>query len=280
MDRVPFSEIIKEAKVDINKEYSRLFQLFFFDDIQVRNDVITLYDACAEYFANYPFRGTCLTLDDYCETHNLNFVESPSNFDINYLVSFCEFVYNFITFRLQYTNSYYEKELQERGLFLCNQVQRVTELIGYTANRNGGVTDFVPKDAASISVAEILDQKLSYKVIEYNHHSMKGNIEKKKLILKLLGDKLEPDRKKLGAVNKELRDSIFIFLNNLNIRHNNVEGTGSKFHSTVATMSVAEIEAWYDDLYQMILLAFLELDHLNRKPRIDELSKKLEEDKK
>ena len=42
----------------------------------------------------------------------------------------------------------------------------------------------------------------------------------------------------------------------------------------VADMKDGDIEQWYDDMYQMCLLAFLELDHLERKERV----KKLKED--
>lgn len=42
----------------------------------------------------------------------------------------------------------------------------------------------------------------------------------------------------------------------------------------VADMKDGDIEQWYDDIYQMCLLAFLELDHLERKERV----KKLKED--
>ena len=42
----------------------------------------------------------------------------------------------------------------------------------------------------------------------------------------------------------------------------------------VRNMKDGDIEQWYDDIYQMCLLAFLELDHLERKERV----KKLKED--
>ena len=42
----------------------------------------------------------------------------------------------------------------------------------------------------------------------------------------------------------------------------------------MADMKDGDIEQWYDDMYQMCLLAFLELDHLERKERV----KKLKED--
>ena len=104
--------------------------------------------------------------------------------------------------------------------------------------------------------------------------AMKGDLERKKAILVTLGDKLEPQRDKLEKVNDHLKKDIFCLLNNLNLRHNNTD-PGSNYRPYVASMKDEELEQWYDDLYQMILLAFLELDHLDRKGRIEQLNENL-----
>ena len=49
------------------------------------------------------------------------------------------------------------------------------------------------------------------------------------------------------------------------VRHNN------KDNPIIASMSEEEIEAVYDDIYQMWLLAMLELDNVERKKRAREL---------
>lgn len=36
-------------------------------------------------------------------------------------------------------------------------------------------------------------------------------------------------------------------------------------------MDDSELEEWFDELYQMMLLAYLEMDHENRQPQIDTL---------
>ena len=37
-----------------------------------------------------------------------------------------------------------------------------------------------------------------------------------------------------------------------------------------------ELEHWYDETYQMCLLAFLRIEHIDRKKAINELKKKVE----
>lgn len=38
------------------------------------------------------------------------------------------------------------------------------------------ITIYVPKEPAAIEVSQIVDEEISYKVLSYNHHSLKGNI--------------------------------------------------------------------------------------------------------
>lgn len=54
----------------------------------------SLKDYCATFFVRLPFRGTCVSLDDFDDFYGYSFEKNPSNFDIEYLVSFCEYSYN------------------------------------------------------------------------------------------------------------------------------------------------------------------------------------------
>ena len=276
MKRVPFSQIVKNFPVDIRKEYERLFQLFYMEKFNGSSCIMTLYDVCACHFAKIPIRGTCLTLEDYCETFNFRFSDNPPDFDIDYLVLFCEFTVNILHFCLAYIDKYNERNTIDRILFYNQQVQKVIDMIGYMPNTNNksAIIDYVAKDPSAISVAEIVEPKVSYKVIEYGHHSMKGDIERKKSALLMLGEMLEPHRKKLHSINSELESSVFFLLNNLNLRHNNVDKQGKNYIQFVASLDKEDMESYYDELYQMILLAFLELNNLDRKKIIDELKEK------
>ena len=276
MTRVPFSQVLKNASIDIRREYERLYGMFCIQKFpdSVGNNA-TLKDYCASTFVNLPFRGTCMSLDDFDDFYGYNFEKIPSSFDIDYLVSFCEYTYNLACYS---QGSFYGGGIVGMGSpmqFYVQQVLKVIEAIGYMENTQDGITDFVPKDQAAISVAEIIDPNLSYKVIEYNHHSMKGDLERKKEILIALADKLEPQRKKLKQINSSFEDDLFYLFNSVNIRHNNRDREGKYYIPQVETMKDDEIERWYDDTYQMCLLAFLELDHIERKSRVKQLKKEI-----
>lgn len=278
MERIPFSQVLKNASIDIRREYDRLYGMFFLQKLQVdQTRYITLRDYCAENFAQFIFRGTCISLDDFDDFYGYHFEKVPSSFDVDYLISFCEYSYNIAIYNQGVGYAGYGLlnafNMSQPLQFYLQQVLAVVDTVGYMPNAQDNITDFVPKDQAAISVAEIVDASLSYKVIEYNHHSMKGNLERKKSVLLVLADKLEPQRVKLKQINSSLESDLFYLLNSVNIRHNNADKNGKNYIPLVAAMKESEIEQWYDDTYQMCLLAFLELDHADRKTRVIQLKK-------
>lgn len=279
MTRIPFSQVLKNASIDLRREYDRLYGMFCLQRIIIVNGGdTTLRDACAFNFPSLPFRGTCISLDDFDDSYDYHFERKPSAFDIDYLVSFCEYSYNLAIYN-QGTGygGIAMNNVGQSMQFYIMQVQRVIESIGYMPNAKDGVTDFVPKDQGAISVAEIIDSDLSYRVIEYNHHSMKGNLNRKREILLALADKLEPQRPKLKQINSTMESDLFFLFNSVNLRHNNSASDGKKYYIPfIAAMTDEEIEKWYDETYQICLLAFLELDNTERKDRVSKLKNDIE----
>ncbi len=127
------------------------------------------------------------------------------------------------------------------------------------------------KSAKVTAVAEITSANISYQIVKYNHHTLKGDIEKKKAILLVLSNELEPKRKQLSSINSQLTTNIFYMLNNLNLRHNNRSKKDKNYKEYVAKMKKNKLEEWYDELYQMMLLAFLELEQVERNAKFNEL---------
>lgn len=267
MERKSFADVLKEAKIDIRREYDRLYELFYETEI---SEDCTIKGQCELDFDYIPFCGTCISLEDFNDTYGFHFEKNPRDFDLNYLINFCEYSYNLVVhlkpsiFSAILGPSHIDKYL--------SQVQKVINLIGYTeAEKDNGLTIFVPADQVTISVAEIIDKSVSYRVIEYNHHSMAGDLKGKRAILQQLANSLEPKRSRLKQINAGLEDKVFYLFNTVNIRHNNAEPGTKKYHQFVADMDEKTLEEWYDDTYQLCLLAFLEMDNLERKERVSKL---------
>ena len=132
----------------------------------------------------------------------------------------------------------------------------------------------IEKNASATAVVEIIEPELAFSVIEYNHFLLKGEIDKKQKILKVLADKFEPIRSELRKINKDLESNTGYLLNKMNIRHNNIEGKSAIPY--VRGLSHEELEQWYDETYQMLLLCILEHQNIKRNEKVNELKKIIE----
>lgn len=275
-----FAQILQEAKIDPKREYQKLYGMLFERNIPVSNsNRISAYDELSECFLNFSFRGTCLSLDEFNDLHNLNFEKDPADFKIDDLISLCEYMENLLLayqcIPLSFPYGYGNTRPQLINVqFYLQQIGQVMEKMGYMHATQDEVTIFVEKSPAAVSVAEsdLIPADLSYRLISYNHYAMKGQLEKKKSILVQLASLLEPKRKDLKKADKTLERDLFSIFNNVNIRHNNVDPADpAKYNAIVAQMTPEEVEHWYDETYQMCLLAFLQLEHFERKAELDKL---------
>ena len=278
--RKNFAEVLKDNKIDIKNEYIKLYNLFNEKKFNIyASGLVSIYDIIEDEFLSFPFRETCLSIDEFNQKHNFVFVENPNPFDIDILLNFIEYIYNLLLLISCDSSSY----LRYVDLnFYFEHIEKIIDLIGYEKIYIDGVYVFVEKSPAAVAVAEsdLMPKESSYKVIFYNHHSLKGNLEGKKGIILKLAEILEGKQSDLHKANQQLKSDLFYIFNNLNIRHNNCDKSAKeKYKKVIDEMPDDELEAWYDETYQMCLLAFLSIEHLERKNRFNELKNSIETDK-
>lgn len=279
-----FAEILKNAKIDIKSEYQKLYGLLYDRSIQVSTvNRISAYDELSERFIGFYFRGTCLSIDEFNDMHGFRFERDPSDFNIDHLISLCEYIYNMLmgyqSTQLSFGRTMSVGPAVINVQFYLEQINQVIEKIGYMQTMEDNFTIFIEKSPAVIAVAEsaLIPEDLSYRLISYNHYTMKGNIDAKKAVLQRLYPILEAKHEDLNKADKSLKSDLFYIFNNLNIRHNNVNPElKGKYKAYVAQMSNEELERWCDEAYQMCLLAFLQLEHLDRKSEFDRLKADIE----
>lgn len=265
MDRKNMDQILHEARINPAIEYMRLHDMFYKFSYEFCDEV-HLYDACKDSFWDMPFRGTCISIADYNDYYGFAFQNDPHFLDFNEFLLFCEYSYNLLLYARLSFGGYH---IEEPKKMYFDQLTRAIDNVGYMFVRSSnGMMILVQKDIAAISVAEITDTNTSSMVMEYNHHTLKGNLTKKKTILKFLADDLEPKRKVLASINKSLSETLFQMFHRF-IRHNNQD------NSQISTMTDDEIEGCYDDIYQLWLLAKLEIDNLERKKRAETILQKV-----
>lgn len=282
--RQNFAQILKDAKIDIKVEYQKLYGMLYDRSIPVSNtNRISVYDELSTYFIAFCFRGTCLSLDEFNDLHGFHFEKDPTNFNIDHLISLCEYIENLLIayqcVPLSYPYGYGNMPTKLIDVqFYLQQISQVIEKIGYMQAKQNDLTIFVEKDPAAIAVAEgeFIPESLSYRLISYNHYSMKGNLAEKKTTLLDLANLLEPQRTNLERIDKTFSSDLFNTFNNFHIHHNNIDQLGTKYKKPVGDLSDEQLEYWYDEVYQMCLLAFMRLEHIDRKKKFDSLKSQIE----
>ena len=274
--RSNFANNVRKIKIDIRKEYDKLYELYteeFISDFQGREYSFEMI--FVEHFTEYHFADTCLSLDEFNDVCGYNFEENPPHFDIDYLIRFCEYFYNLLIWLPHKFYEFYTFHIYEWS-FVIQHISKVIENLGYMQSQEDGFTIFVEKDAVVTTVSSVVPEEISYRILSYNHHSYKGNIDGKRETLVKLAFFLEPKESALAGIDGQFKSDLFYLLNTLGLRHNNLDPEGKQYKAFVANMTKEELEHWYDETYQMCLLAFLRIEHIKRKKAINELKKKVE----
>lgn len=279
--RHTISDIVSNTNSDLKKEYKKLYDLLYqktkvFDD----EKNLALHDIFAKSFHFFYFRETCLTLEEFDKKYGFKFEKNPDDFSIDNLVSLAEYFYNMIIGYQSAAFRDYSVYPLINTEFLINYIMTLMHKIGYKTMQQNYFTLFVPASEEITAVAEsdMLAKPLSEKTLLYNHYNMKGKIEDKKAILLQYASFLEGKRENLKKANKILENDLFFILNNLNIRHNNIDPSlSSNYKPYIANMSADDLEELYDETYRMCLLAIMELEHCKREKLIEKLKDHLKQ---
>lgn len=263
-------------------EISRINELLNKDGgVYVTNDPFVMFEkgtptSAIKYiddnlFKSWKQRGTCIDCSDFERTLGLSPIpDTEDELTNEFIIKYCEYAANMIYLLQQNATD----ELTDIISAIEENIKKFLAWYNYELK-------YYPKEQKVLvvtnnpyatSVAESIDNEaLSYSVIEYNHYLLKGNIVKKKAILFALGDDLEPRRPEIASINKKMEDSIFFMLNNLDIRHNNRTKGDKNYKEKVAKMKKDKLEKWYDELYQLMLTAYLCMENVKRIDAVDKL---------
>ncbi len=282
MSRINIFELLIKNN-NIQKDASRLDALFdsYYFVEEFPRKAYTLKEFVDKYcFRKWLGRGRCLDADDFLETVGYSDMERLAQ--ENHLDSFIlliEVIYNFWYLATTYGDQ------NSDNLQYYGTVHMLQEAMDACLSEYNQKAFYFPEQQKCIiaedmpqitAAAEATDPETAIEIVRYNHRQLAGDIARKKAILKTLGDNLEGRKEQISGINQSLYNNITGALNNLNIRHNNTSPENrSTYHRAVAEMSEKELEEHYDDLYQLILLAFLEMDNVQRQRDMKDLVKRI-----
>ena len=253
---------------DLNTELLIIDELIHSKKVEIRrggfnSEAGTIEDFTDVVIPSWKGRGVSVSCGDLRRRLKINYIVRDSSVQTDDAITYLEYVMNIL--KLFY-NRYFGLLVNEDNFSLatgnCTKLIESLSLQSIIDEEND-ILLLVPKNASAIAVAEkeILSTSTSVLLLKYHHHLLKGNMQQKRDILLALGDGFEPIRNVLKSSNQaNLESDISFCLNKLNIRHNNMEGKNA--FPPAISMSVSELEDWYDRTYDLLLLGFIYLEYL------------------
>lgn len=184
--RKNYFEILEESSLnlDLGKELDKLEQIihesFWDDDMRANCSLYMLIEINFKYYRN---RRHFLTIKELINDLLLN--SRKLSIKERYFIMAEMYLDLFSTLHMTGGGS-----LDKQVRYFLEQVKTVSNSIGYKLIRSNNrliiVEDNAFANEAAQAVSEFADVKEALSILEYNHFSNKGNIERKKFLLKLL----------------------------------------------------------------------------------------------
>lgn len=274
MARMNFFERM-EREIDFQEEYEKIEDIILNEP---GSGYSSINEDISKAFRNWKDRRNYTSFDELRNYIGFSYLRDQKNRylciptstinGIDDFLLYCEMILNLcISIMADYGSSYNH----ERVITIIDTMIYDLEKINHEIHKDEkGRVIIVQKNAATTAVVDIVETDLGDAIIEYNHHLLKGDIEAKKTILKKIADALEPKREALKNADKTIEKDFFYMVNNMNVRHNNCDPADAKnYNEKFASLSSEKQEEWYDEIYQEGLMAFLCLEQVERKAKID-----------
>ena len=261
MARQNYFDILNRMEFDPQRELKNLMDL-----LEMERNFKSIYyetslnSAISDNFLDYPNRSTFTNYSQMIEFVGSNIYNTTEQ-----LFVFSEFLVDiFCNLAEKFTD-----EESEFIQVIFDNITRFLELSNHELiTLENGDKIIVEKNVYASEASQIVSEtsiEEAIKVLEYNHFSNKGNIQRKKEILIALANYLEPFRRELNN-SEELKDilkvnnqkviafeKLFEMYNNFGLRHNN----SNQYHFDLTD---DELEQWYDDIYTSTLFVILSMD--------------------
>lgn len=271
---------ILEEQMNIHEEIIRLENLCS-DNVFEKWDLLYTLEQYVDEFClpNWKSRNRCISCEEMRQKLSIKNFNIRQKLHGNQVLLYLEYLSNLIYLCESNLETDNDCEIFQTYIYLKDNLSEIILSLNYEEKvfEDEEKVLLVEKSASVTSVVEIVEPELTYPIIEYNHYLLKGNIAKKQKILKVLADKFESMRSDLKKINKTLESDTGYLLNKMNIRHNNIKGQNAIPY--VQNISDEELEEWYDETYQMILLCILEYDNIERTKKVKNLKDIIENKK-
>lgn len=232
-----------------------------------------------KYFSDWKGRERCADTDEMRAGLNIDGIlreENPSDTEV---LTYLQYTLNIAelcrrSFNAEETPGY---EFDIRNYTeLLSRIRELLKRLNYDAKyvQEKDYIYLVPHDPALDAVEADEQNPVTALITEYRSSAVSGQLDKKKDILKQLGDTVaEYDDNTKGAGGRLYRRIEFL-LESFNIEKGEETEEHPEVSAAIAKMNPQEVENWYDETYQLLLLRVLEHSNQARMQRVEDFAEK------
>ena len=169
-------------------------------------------------------------------------------------------------------NCFYGLDIEDVYYFKKDDILKNIELLfgaikefllcyGYKLEESSDRLCIVENEIA-IDVENIENAKIKDEVISFYDYKNANDIEEKKKVMSILIGNLESRKNDIAKLlGSKIADMLSNYVNNLNLRHNNIDESYKKYYNkAVADLSKEEMIKWYDYVFAFMINIYLSLD--------------------
>ena len=195
--------------------------------------------------------------------------DTETYMDLNRYTLFSEMILNLIYGLKDYARS----ELEEAIAILTDIIKKTVEKAGLEITLVEDEIIIVEINSYATEVAS-KEEDISDAIIEYNQYLLRGDIGRKRELLRNIAASLEPREKYLKSICSKVANDFFYLVNRMDIRHNNNDSNDeAKYNPKFANMTEDEREECYDLIYEQALFLYMHLEQQERNKKIEQYKK-------
>jgi hypothetical protein len=262
----------KENKKEFCKRIVRLLnEIYFYNDGCI--------DSNGHIMLNIMFKYSKLNngyadIDDLLNESNKNYENifnlcymSNDNIEIENVLANIDIIINCIYYFQKNAHRYFCREADALKIIdvIFKAINQFLLSNGYKVEYNDeNKQAFIVQNEIAINIEDIEDKKLKSNIISFYDYKNSNDIEEKKKILLILAGQLESQKKDIKDLfGTKIQEMLNNYVNNLNIRHNNIDKEYKKcYNKTIAELSDEEMLGWYDYIFAFMLNIYLNLKKL------------------
>ena len=266
---------------NIGSDAERINRLFFNEDMLILGSSSYKMKNYIQYycFDDWENKDHCIDLDDFLDTIEYeNILFFAKRGDVDSFLTLIEMIFNFwklveIKINAENSNLNYYTDFYHLYDIMTDCLSKLNHKAVYKAEEEK-VLVIEDKPEVTVAAEIVEDETIAFELLEYNHHSLKGDLSKKRKILASIGSYVEPilkDNILSKSGYKDLESNVGFLLNKFHIRHNNKEGKTAQDY--IMTISDEDLEMWYDRTYDVLIQAILTKENIAVEKDIEQLKK-------